>query len=50
MTDDNSNAKCLQVYFLDPDYQASLRATRYSAEGAGPNQMDVQVFQRIHTS
>lgn len=50
MPDDNSNAKCLQVYFLDPDYQASLRATRYSAEGAGPNQMDVQIFQRIHNS
>jgi hypothetical protein len=25
----DSTAKCLQVYFLDPDYQATLRATRY---------------------
>jgi hypothetical protein len=32
LANEQSNAKCLQVYFLDPDYEATLRATRYLSD------------------
>jgi hypothetical protein len=54
LPDEESNAKCLQVYFLDPEYQANLRATRYLSNerraSASPDENDVRVFQMLHTS
>ena len=44
LANEQSNAKCLQVYFLDPDYQASLRSTRYLPEGASTDPKDIQVL------
>ena len=38
------------MYFLDPDYQATLRATRYVSDGVPSDPNDVQVFQQIHTA
>jgi hypothetical protein len=54
LPDEESTAKCLQVYFLDPEYQANLRATRYLSNerraSASPDENDVRVFQMLHTS
>jgi DNA polymerase III alpha subunit (gram-positive type) len=46
----NREAKCLQVYFLDPDYQASLRASRYESEGRRQNPMDESIFRLLHSA
>jgi hypothetical protein len=43
----NREAKCLQVYFLDPDYQALLRASRYKSEGRRQNPMDESIFRLL---
>ena len=51
LANEQSNAKCLQVYFLDPDYQATLRATRYLSDvRAAPDEQDVEIFSRLRTS
>jgi hypothetical protein len=51
LANEQSNAKCLQVYFLDPDYQATLRATRYLSDArAAPDEQDVEIFSRLRTS
>jgi hypothetical protein len=51
LANEQSNAKCLQVYFLDPDYQATLRATRYLSDArAVPDEQDVEIFSRLRTS
>ena len=50
LANEQSNAKCLQVYFLDPDYQASLRSTRYLPNGASADPKDIQVFSQLHTA
>eukprot|EP00956_Cyclotella_meneghiniana_P030362 scaffold76058_cov23-Cyclotella_meneghiniana.AAC.1 len=47
---EDSDAKCLQIYFLDPGYQATLRAQRYIAEHDTEDQRDVQLFSLLHTA
>jgi hypothetical protein len=45
LANDELDAKCLQVYFLDPDYQAEFRDTRYLSDArAAPDEQDVQIF------
>jgi hypothetical protein len=51
LANDESDAECLQVYFLDPDYQAELRATRYLSDArAAPDEQDVQIFSMLRTA
>eukprot|EP00956_Cyclotella_meneghiniana_P038177 scaffold149794_cov40-Cyclotella_meneghiniana.AAC.2 len=46
---DDANAKCLQIYFLDPGYQATVRARRYVAENETEDQRDVELFGFAHS-
>jgi len=49
LPNDNQDPKCLQLYFLDPDYQASFRATRYQSESQIANPIDKEIFLRLHS-
>lgn len=46
----DSTAKCLQVSFLDPNYQATLRANQCDSNGVDCDLHDVLVFHQIYTA